>query len=165
MKLFTWGALVVALVLFSAQEAGALGSDYSASELETRGVLVRGQKPVHGYWVNWEDVFFYSGDTAAFNRFVAAYAKLEHTKLKVVIHAGTKKAKSPWDKVERDVAADWSLYRWNAGELKAGDTPAPGRVDVWLGSRIKLGELVIPDNVEVASGGEIEAFVKDRGKK
>jgi hypothetical protein len=38
-------------------------------------------------------------------------------------------------------------------------------VDVWLGGRIKLDELRIPANVEVASGGEIEKFVTDREKK
>ena len=165
MRRFFVFALAVALSPWSASEALALGADYSKQDLESKGQLVKGQKPVHGYWVNWEDVFFYAGDTAAFNRFVEAYSKMPNAKLRVVIHPGTKKARSPWDKADRDMAVDWSLYVWNTGTSTPGAKPAPSQVDVWLGSRIKLEDVRIPANVEVVSGGEIEKFVRERQKK
>jgi hypothetical protein len=138
-----------------------LGSDFSKEELALQGQVVRGQIPVHGYWVNWEDVFFYTGDTPAVNQFLEAYGKLEQHQFKVVIHAGTRGARSPWDQADRG-PADWSFYRWNAGSPQPGAKPAPSRVDVWLGSRIKLAELRVPANVEVVSGGEIESFIAGR---
>jgi hypothetical protein len=164
MRRFAGFVLMVALLGGPTSEALALGADYSKQDLASKGQLVKGQKPVHGYWVNWEDVFFYAGDTAAFNQFVAAYSKTKNARLRVVIHAGARKARSPWDKADRDIAADWSLYVWNTGAPVAGSKPAPTQVDVWLGSRIKLDELRIPANVEVASGGEIEKFVAKRQK-
>jgi hypothetical protein len=138
-------------------EALALGGDYPKAKLAEQG-----PNCVHGYFVNWVDVFFYSGDTATFNTFVAGYSQRTDLKLRVVIHAGAKKARSPWDKADRDIAADWSYYVWNVG-IPDPRKPAPSRVDVWLGSRIKLDELRIPANVEVVSGGEIERFIEKRG--
>jgi hypothetical protein len=155
-------ALIVALFPLSASEALALGRDLPRDYLEDHGQLVKGQIPVHGFMVNWVDVFFYSGDTADFNRFVEAYSKLENVELRVVIHAGARKARSPWDKEDRDIPVDWSYDVWNTAK---GGKPAPTRVDVWLGSRIKLADVRIPANVEVVSGGEIEKFVAERKKK
>ena len=158
-------ALFVAWFLLSASEALALGRDLPKDYLEEHGQLVKGQVPVHGFMVNWEDVFFYSGDTADFNRFIEAYSKLENLEHRIVIHAGTKKARSPWDKEDRNIPVGWSYYVWNTGPVPKGGKPAPAKVDVWLGSRIKLEELRIPANVEVVSGGEIEKFVGERKKK
>lgn len=158
-------ALIVALLPVFISEALAIGRDLPKDYLEEHGQLVKGQKPVHGYMVNWEDVFFYSGDTGAFNRFVEAYSKLENFELRVVIHAGAKKARSPWDTEDRNIQVDWSYYVWNTGTTAKGGKPAPTRVDVWLGSRIKLEDVRIPANVEVTSGGEIEKFVGERKKK
>jgi hypothetical protein len=158
-------AVIAVLFPFSASEAFALGRDLPKDYLEEHGQLVKGQIPVHGFMVNWTDTFFYSGDTAAFNKFVEAYSKLENVELRVIIHVGAKKASSPWDKEERDIPADWSYHVWRTGSTAKGDKPAPAKVDVWLGSRIKLENLHIPANVEVVSGGEIEKFVGERKKK
>ena len=122
---------------------------------------MQGPNCVHGFMVNWEDTFFFAGDTAAFNKFVEGYGKRDDLKRRVVIHAGTKKARSPWDKADRDIPADWSYYVWNTGKPDPRH-PAPSQVDVWLGSRIKLEDLRIPANVEVVSGGEIEKFIEQR---
>jgi hypothetical protein len=154
-------ALAVLLLAACAPKALGLGADFSKANL-VQGELVKGQTPVHGYFVNWEDVFFYSGDTKALNEFLAAYGKLPKAKLRVVIHAGTTRARSPWGPQDRG-PADWSFYRWNTGGR--GNAPAPTRVDVWLGSRIRLDELRVPGNVEVESGGEIEKFVAARKAK
>lgn len=152
-------ALVSCLFTPIAPEALAIGRDLPKEILAKQG-----PNCVHGYMVNWEDTYFFAGDTAAFNEFIQGYSKRTDLKLRVVIHAGTKKARSPWDKADRDIPADWSYYVWNAG-IPDVRKPAPSQVDVWLGSRIKLDELRIPANVEVASGGEIESFIEQRQRK
>src|SRR5262249_19206163 len=161
--------------------AFGLGADYSKDELKFHGTI-GGQTPVHGYWVNWEDVFFYAGDAKAFNQFIDAYSKFKYRKLKVVLHVGPHSAQSPWDKAPRVIAADWSLYIWNTGYplegkvliAKPGQTeveiaptgePAPTRVDVWVGARLKLQDLRIPAGLDVSAAsdappaGEIEKFL------
>lgn len=152
-------ALVLGLCALTTSEALAIGRDLPKDVL-----AIQGPNCVHGYMVNWEDTFFFAGDTAALNKFVEGYSKRSDLKLRLVIHAGTKKARSPWDKADRDIPVDWSYYVWNTGNPDARH-PAPSQVDVWLGGRIKLDELRIPANVEVASGGEIEKFVTERQKK
>ena len=147
--------LMLTLVVFgiTASSAFGLGADHSKEELARRG-----PNCVHGYFVNWEDVFFFAGDTAALNKFLEGYAKTPDAVLRVVLHPGPKKARSPWDKEDRDIPADWSLYVWNKGG--PGGPPAPTRVDVWLGGKIKLDELRVPANVAVESGGEIDKFIE-----
>jgi len=156
-------ALVLGWFALAAPEALALGHDLPKDYLEEHGQLVKGQIPVHGFMVNWTDTFYYAGDTAAFNKFVEAYSKRTDLKLRVVIHVGTTKASSPWDNKDRNIPADWSFHVWNAPPDPRN--PAPSKVDVWLGSRIKLEELRIPANVEVVSGGEVEKFIAARQNK
>ena len=155
-------ALTLGCFHLTASTACALGADHGKAGL-AKGELVKGQTPVHGYFVNEEDVFFYAGDTAAFNKFAASYGKLKKVSLKVVIHPGAKKARSPWDKADRNIPVTWSYYV--AAPDGTPGKPASTQVDVWLGSQIKLQELRIPANVEVVSGGEIEKFVADRKKQ
>ena len=152
-------ALALGLSALTPPEAQALGRDLPKDVLASQG-----PNCVHGYMVNWTDTFFFAGDTAAFNKFVEGYGKRKDLKLQVVIHVGTKKARSPWDKADRDIPVDWSYYVWNT-RTPDPRNPAPSRVDVWLGSRIKLEDLRIPANVEVVSGGEIEKFVGERKQK
>jgi hypothetical protein len=162
---------------FTTTEVFALGADHpqgpvTGNELWPEGLKGLANRPdrVHGFWVNETDVFFYDGDGKAFNQFMDAYAKLKDTALRVVIHPGRKKARSPWDKAERDIPVAWSLHG-SSDPLDNNAVQQAGRryysrVDVWLGSQLKLEELRIPDNVEVVSGGEIEKFIADRqGKK
>lgn len=125
---------------------------------------------VHGFFVNMEDVFFYAGDTAAFNDFLAAYARMDNTILQLVIHPGPKKARSPWDKEDRNIPVDWSLYaaafsreQLESGRVSGGKVVT--KIDVYLGRGIGLDGLQIPDAVEVSSGGEIEAFLETRTPK
>jgi hypothetical protein len=155
--------------------AFGLGADHGKEELKRH--VIGGQTPVHGYFVNWEDVFFFAGDAKAFNQFVDAYSKFKDVKLQVVIHAGTTNAKSPWDKAPRDLPADWSFYIWNTGtplsdkpaEKPVGN-PAPTRVDVWVGTRLKVADLCIAANIDVEAAkdvppdGEIAKFVAERKK-
>jgi hypothetical protein len=157
-------ALILAVHCDGTSEAFAMGDDYSSEELGQKGELVDGQTPVHGYWVNWEDTFFYSGSTAELNLFLEAYGKLSSSKLRVVIHSGAKRARSPWDTMDREIPVDWTFYRSNA---RSADQfmLAPTQVDVWLGDRIQLDDLCVPPGVEVASGGEIERFVERSQKQ
>lgn len=121
---------------------------------------------VHGYFVNWEEVFFFEGDTASLNSFIEKFSALPDTELVVVIHPGRLAVCSPWDKEPREVAADWQLY---VSPLMPDEVQAEGvqpgafvtRINVWLGGSVKLNELHVPESVAVRSGGEIEAFVKE----
>ena len=163
------GAIVVMMLLVPSVAQG-MGADYSKNPVKNDkwptglAELVNAGNLVHGYFVNWEDIFFFRGDTAGLNEFLAKYARLPDTTLRVVIHPGRLHVRSPWDKKPRDIVADWKLYASpltrdpeRAGKFKPG--PFVTRLDVWLGGSVKLSELRVPDNVSVESGGEIEAFV------
>jgi hypothetical protein len=129
--------------------------------------LVNRPQRVHGYFVNAEVVFFYAGDTQALNKFLAAYAKLPQTRLEVILHVGKKKARSPRDQEDRNIAVDWMLYiaprdrLQGAPNVDLNDAPATiSRVEVWLGRSIDLDKLQVPRNVTVKSAGEIEKFLE-----
>jgi hypothetical protein len=167
-------AVVIALTLSFPAIVWALGSDHPKQPVNNdkwpKGMaeLVNADNRVHGYFVNFEDVFFFKGDTDALNDFLAKYAQLLGAKLHVVIHGGRLDVRSPWDKQSRDIEADWQLYatpftrdQVQAGAVKPG--PFVTRVDVWLGGSINLDELRVPEIISVDSGGEIEAFVKKHG--
>ena len=161
----------IILALLIPTVAWALGSDHPKQPVNNdkwpKGLaeLVNADNRVHGYFVNWEDVFFFRGDTASLNAFLNGYAQLPDTKLKVVLHPGKLEVSSPWDKQPRDVAADWKLYAtpFTRDQVQAaGVKPGPfvTRIDIWLGASIRLDEIRVPANVLVESGGEIESFVK-----
>jgi hypothetical protein len=155
--------LVVALVALTPSPILGLACDYGKEDLKYQGVFVKGQTPVHGYWINSCDVFYYAGDAKAFNQFLEACDKLKKDKLKVVVHAGTTNARSPWDSGPRGVA-DWSVYVFNSSKA------IPTQVDVWVGARLKWQDLHIPAGVEVkvdplvVPGGKFEGFPASRGK-
>src|SRR5579872_970311 len=104
MKRFRVILLAVVVLGITAARVFGLGADFPKDDLVNHKFA--GQTPVHGYFVNSEDVFFFAGDAKAFNQFVDAYSKLKDVKLQVVIHAGTTTARSPW--AARDIPADWS---------------------------------------------------------
>jgi hypothetical protein len=165
LALWCWGFTTTAARAFGADhpKGPVAGNDQWPEGLKE---LVNRSDRVHGYWVNETDVFFYHGDSQKFNQFIDGYRKLKNTTLRVVIHAGTKKARSPWDKADRDILVAWSLHAScsplaGVGVPKAGDRFYT-RVDVWLGSPVKLEELRIPPTIEVISGREIEKFIAER---
>jgi hypothetical protein len=63
-------ALVLGFVDLNAPEALALAADHPKDILTAQG-----PNCVHGYFVNSPDMFFFAGDTAAFNQFVDGYGK------------------------------------------------------------------------------------------
>jgi hypothetical protein len=102
---------------FPTTAAHALGADHPKGPVAGNDQWPRGLKElvhrpdrVHGYWVNETDVFFYHGDSQQFNQFIDGYRQLQATTLRVVIHAGTQKARSPWDKADREIPVAWTLH-------------------------------------------------------
>ena len=150
----------------------ALGSDHPQQPVNNPrwpqglAAMVNAENREHGYSVNWEDVFFFKGDTADLNDFLQEYSTLTDTKLEVVLHPGNLEVRSPWDKQPRDLAADWQLYAspFSRDQVRVGGVePGPfvTRVDVWLGGAVELSELDVPASVSIRSSGEIEAFVQN----
>jgi hypothetical protein len=140
-------------------EVFALGADHPKELLAKQGTNC-----VHGFFVNWVDVFFFTGDAAACQAFVAEQAKEKGVRVLVTLHPGAKQARSPWDKADRG-QADWMLTNGDERGRVAGDDRKLVRVDVWLGGKVKLEDLSFPAEVEVASGGEIEKFIEAHTKQ
>jgi hypothetical protein len=158
MKHSALGCLLLVIAGATVREAFALGNDYTKDQ-----IAAAGKHCVHGFWVNEQNVVFYSGDTAQLNRDLSKYLEGEYASRKVVLHVGTKRAESPWDTKPRDTFADWSVNTWDDPADAAKATPRfLLQVDIWLGSKIKLEELRIPEGFAVVSGGEIEKFIQQR---
>ena len=160
----------VACVLVVPNIAWALGQDHGTRAVNNSGrpkglaEIVNTDHRVHGYFVNWQDVFFFHGHTQTLNEFLVELEALQDTQLKVVIHAGQLEVKSPWDKQSRDKQAEWRLYTSPyVGFPKSSvekREPFVTQVDVYVSGEVKLDELRVPTMAKVESGGEIEEFVK-----
>ncbi len=161
---------ILLVVAIASSLVFALGGDYKGAISgfphwpEGLEALVNHENRVHGFFVNSEDIFFYAGDTKTFNEFLASYSKLDNTVLQLVLHIGPKQARSPWDKKDRGMFADWRLYacphntREEAGKL-SDDSKFITRIELFLGMNIGLDGLVVPNNIEVRSSGKLEQFV------
>ncbi len=123
---------------------------------------------VHGYRVNAEDVFFYSGDAAAFNDFLIKYVVLDGVaahKLKLLRGPGI--ARSPWSNAP-GVPCDWRVRiaprpaRPTPQEPRAGLQPATVgggtnqtcrvELDLWMGGNVDFSKLQIPAGVAIDLG-------------
>lgn len=158
-----WMILMSVLVVgnMSDQEVFAAGNDFTQEQ-----IAYAGKHCVHGFWLNEQIVVFYAGDTAQLNRDLPRYLEGQYATRKVVIHVGTKRAESPWDTKPRDTFADWSVNTWDDWEDAVQSVPRMRmQIDIWLGSRIKLEDLRIPEEFEVVSGGEIEKFIQQRNQQ
>ena len=119
---------------------------------------------VHGFSVNSETIFFFSGGAAELTAFLKDYSQLEIVEgRRLILHDGIGEAKSPWAKTGR--ACDWKLWvcpkGWhNLGVLlrqgtntvealqKAGKEPGyVGEVHFWTGGRIALDQVDVPKNI------------------
>lgn len=133
--------------------------------------LVNTTNRVHGFFVNAEDIFFFSGSAAELTSFLQGYSRLEGVESRrLILHDGIGAAKSPWGNAGR--ACDWKLYAcprgWhNIGALSKQGTNSvqalqkaakePGyvvEVHFWTGGRIALDQVEIPKNVVVQKGIE-----------
>lgn len=153
------------------------GADHPAGDVAhenwPRGYadLINGDDRVHGFWVNFEDVFFLQGETADLNRFIRRCVALDEVKVSVVLHPGRLDVQSPWDEKPRDLKADWRVHtspyvitrEGAAVSLESGAFQIT--IDVWLGGQVSLDDLDVPSGIEVRSGGEIEKFIERHQKK
>lgn len=167
-------AVVGCALLMASRDAFALGSDHPNDRPVTgstnwpKGMerLVNATNRVHGFFVNAEDSFFYSGSASELTAFLHDYSQLEGVeRRRLILHDGIGEAKSPWEKTGR--ACDWKLYAcpkgWhNIGRLSKQGTNSvealqkaakePGyivEVHFWTGGRIALDEVEIPKGVVV----------------
>jgi hypothetical protein len=168
------GIIACAIALVSLKVFG-LGSDYRNGEpvggtsAWPAGLkeLVNTTNRVHGFFVNEEDIFFFSGNATNLTAFLGDYSKIQGVeKHQLILHEGTGEAKSPWEKSGRP--CDWKLYGCPKGWLNVGKMSSQGtnsveamrtaasdtnfvlEVHFWTGGKIALGQLIIPKNIEVA---------------
>ena len=153
--------LVACAMLFATCHAFGFGSDYRNDEPvggastwpEGLKELVNTTNRVHGFFVNEQDVFFFSGNATNLTRFLRDYSKIRGIeKHRLILRKGVGEAKSPWGKIGRP--CDWKLY----GCLKGWRSKDPKEksfileVHFWTGGRINLDHVTIPQNVEVTKG-------------
>ena len=158
-------ALIAGAVAF-APNAFGLGSDYpndrpvGGTTTWPAGLkeLVNITNRVHGFFVNAEDIFFFSGSATNFSDFLRSYSKIEGVENhQLILHDGIGEAKSPWDKTGKP--CDWKLYAAPKSWLTA-DAKQKGfilEVHFWMKGKIALEQVVIPNNVEFA-GAYLKAF-------
>jgi hypothetical protein len=136
---------------------GTMGRLSSWSEelievLETESLVMGMSGPIKDWYV------YCAGDTRDLNLFLQAYARVPDAPLKLVLHPGNRSVNNPpvGKPVKEAIDVDWLLHI----EKKLGiDETQRISVDVWLGGNIELEDLVVPKNIDVQSGGEIENFV------
>ena len=108
--------IMVGALVFLAGHAFGLGLDYlkdrpvnNPSWPEGMVTLVNTTNRVHGFFVNDEDIFFFSGSATNLTAFLADYSQIQGVeKHRLILHEGVGEAKSPWEKAGR--ACDWKLY-------------------------------------------------------
>ncbi|MEZ6047340.1 MAG: hypothetical protein R3C11_17515 [Planctomycetaceae bacterium] len=132
----------------------------------------------------WNRHYFYKGDSEELNKFLARCEPLLHRTaqaqkitdslefkgrghvifLQVVLHSGPGYTKIPseFGKITQ-MKTDWEL-EVGPGALSWGHRIHSWEltIHVWLDDQIRLEELKIPKEFSVVSGGEIEAFIKNR---
>ena len=170
---FVW-ALVTCASIIATRSAFAVGYDYANDRPVTgstnwpKGLdkLINSTNRVHGFFVNQEDIFFFSGGATELTAFLQGYSQIEGIEdRRMILHDGIGKAKSPWNKTGRP--CDWKLYvcpkGWhNIRELSKQGTNSvevlrkaakePGyisEVHFWTGGSIALDQVEVPKDVEI----------------
>jgi hypothetical protein len=140
--------------------------------------LASSRNRVHGFMstFGYADLW-YAGDAKAFNAYLAEYARLKDLPLQLVIHP------APGSSLRQYVSQprahyDWELsVKWDVALREdPKDDKAEGRavttlrpegfvvtLHLFLSDAVTLDDIVVPANVEVKSGGEIEQFVAKHG--
>jgi len=183
MKTIRWKTrTLVACGCAIAAQAFGLGADYpncepvGGSSAWPQGLkeLVNTTNRVHGFFVNAEDIFFFSGSATNLGNFLSDYAKLQGIeKHRLVLHEGAGEAKSPWSTNSK--SCDWKLYACPKSWLVAGkmslartnsteaiqqaakDTNFVSEVHFWMGGKISFDQVAVPKNVELA-GDYLKVF-------
>ena len=131
--------------------------------------LASSRNRVKSYGHNFgSDAYYYAGDAKAFNAFLGEYAKLKGVALVLVIHAGLG-VKGRAAQTDPDTRFDWLLYvdaLMPSGDAKKVPPPkCQPTLHLYLGDNIGLDEILVPLEVEVRSGGELEDFVSEHTAK
>lgn len=167
--------LVVGFIILVSRGAFGLGADHpndrpvSGSSDWPKGLasLVNTTNRVHGFFINAEDFFFFTGDAGRLSTFLGAIARLEGVvSRKLILHEGVGEARSPWDKAARG-SCDWKLSTCPKSWRDLGEAALQGRtavqalqraekspgylveVNVWAGGNLKWGDVVVPEGIAV----------------
>ena len=151
-------AVFFACAILTTAGAFSFGSDYPPHKLlgysdawpPGMKELINIPNRTHGFFVNAEDFFFFSGTAKEFAAFLAEYSKIQPVEKHVLIlHEGVGEAKSPWDKSGKP--CDWKIYGCPKSWLSenAKDTAYILEVHFWTGGRIAFDKSAVPSNVEV----------------
>ena len=164
---------VICAIIFAGWKSFGMGSDWPTSSNVNLpqwplGIsnLVNSTNRVHAYWWNTEEFFFFSGSTTNFTSFLQDYSKVQGIEgHRLIVHDGIGEAKSPWDKAGQP--CDWKIYGRSRLALNSSnpalyqnnspealrklwqDTNYVLEVHFWTGGHIALGQVTIPQNVEV----------------
>jgi hypothetical protein len=159
--LFLFGMLITACNAFG------LGADYP-KDFQFSGTnwpasmneLVNRTNRVHAFFVNAEDIFFFSGRATNFSEFLRDYAKIaDIEKHRLILHEGIGEAKSPWSKAGQP--CDWKLYgcpaQWHNFHNAVKASRYLLEVHFWMGGRVALEQVAVPGSIEFA-GSYFKAF-------
>ena len=171
-------ALSFSALLFFSAPAWPLGMDIGEEPAVEqagwpKGAVELANDPhrVSGYWVNQSNVFFFAGDTAAFNAFLARDAALagEATPHVLTIKPGpgaTTKLSGKEPKIHYDWSLEITLAGWDAEQRYNPDPKfAPFQMIVQIvlatGGAVALDGVVLPGNVglKTKASEDIEAWV------
>jgi hypothetical protein len=165
--------LVFVALLSCSPSAWGLGGDHPKGKLNAQAQwpaglidLINSGDRVQGHWVNQNDFFYYKGDAAALQKYLAEYAKIKDTPHTVILHLGSDQRTGPLGD-EPTVRFDWKLEvirrGWGAPLDPARKKDDPGyvvTVHIWLGDQIALSKLDVPKEVNVQSAGDLERFIE-----
>ena len=170
--------LCLAAFLFFSASAWPLGMDTGtqpavAQEGWPKGVVELANDPhrVSGYWVNQSDVFFFAGDTAAFNAFLARYAALSGEETPHILtiapgpgvtgKLGEKEPKIHYDWFMEITRAGWDGEQHYNPDPKIDRFPVRVRITLATGGAVNLQAVELPANVDLKtkSAEDIEAWV------
>lgn len=124
--------------------------------------------PIGGFWLNGSGHYFFAGETADLNAFLeraSLAAESEHltsmyqqVSRHLVIHPGATYVQDHLTKTHAG-RAQWKLELLPSSDR--GLRSLTVNVHVWIDDKIRLEDLDVPETFSVASGGEIERFVRD----
>jgi hypothetical protein len=149
-RLLLWVATIACTIIFGCRNSSGAGADIrNDGKLSypcwPPGVsnLVNTTNRIHGFVENCEVVLYFSGSTTNFNAFLQEYSEIQGLKAhRLILHDGSGVAKSPWAKAGRP--CDWELY-----DSCSVRTNHVTEAHFWTGGHIALGQVTIPQNIEV----------------
>jgi hypothetical protein len=146
------------------------GSDYLTNKLSNpswpKGMseLVNVTNRVHGFWLNAEDVFFFSGSATSFASFLEDYSRIQGIeKHQLILRDGVGEAKSPWAKTGQP--CDWELYgcpkRWRDIAVLASQATNSTEFAQKANQGVDYGHVSVGTNGQVKIIGGSQKVVQD----